>query len=186
MNYLNIPGLYNSGEEHWQTRWEKLYPDTFSRVEQKNWDIPHKEDWVQQLNLKIRNLDTSTILVAHSLGCITAVHWAAEHFSPFISGMLLVAPADVETSSKECFKSFTPVPLDKIHIPTIVVASINDRFCTMQRAAKWAAYWRARFVSVGNRGHINSQSNLNDWEEGLSLLRDLEYVVTEKRYKYAS
>lgn len=186
MNFLNIPGLFNSGESHWQTRWEKLYPDSIIRVNQDNWEQPYKEDWVQKLNQHIRQLDSPTILIAHSLGCITAVHWAVEHYCPFVSGLLLVAPADVETSSKECFKSFAPVPLNKLGIPAIVVASMNDPYCAINRAAKWAAYWGARFVGVGNKGHINSNSNLHDWEEGLSLLRELEYMGSEARYKRAS
>jgi predicted alpha/beta hydrolase family esterase len=186
MNFLNIPGLYNSGEAHWQTKWEKLNPEAFTRVQQDNWNTPVKNDWVQRLNQYVRTLETPTVLVAHSLGCITAVHWVAEHYCPFVSGILLVAPADVETSSKECFKTFAPVPLGKIGIPTIVVASMNDPYCTMSRAAKWAAYWGARFVSVGNKGHINSDSNLGNWDDGFLLLRELGYTVGENQYKRAS
>jgi uncharacterized protein len=186
MNLLNIPGLYNSGQEHWQTKWEELYPHTATRVVQDNWDTPGKNDWVRRLNESIRQLDTPTILVAHSLGCITAVHWAHEHFCPFVSGILLVAPADVESSTKEYFKSFAPVPLGKLNIPAIVVASMNDPYCEIQRAAKWAAYWGARFVSVGNKGHINSESGLGNWEDGLGLLRQLELAAGAQQYKRAS
>jgi predicted alpha/beta hydrolase family esterase len=186
MNFLNIPGLYNSGETHWQTKWEQLHPSTSSRVLQDNWHEPIKQDWVQRLNQHVRELESPTVLVAHSLGCITAVHWAAEHYCPFISGILLVAPADVENSSKEYFKTFAPVPLAKIGLPAIVVASMNDPYCSIGQAAKWAAYWGARFVSVGNQGHINSNSNLGDWEEGLSLLRELEYMAGATHYRRAS
>lgn len=186
MNFLNIPGLYNSGDLHWQTKWEQLYPQTSARVLQRDWVWPVKNEWVDRLNEEIRQLETPTILVAHSLGCITAVHWAAEHYSPFVSGMLLVAPADVETSSKECFKTFTPVPLNKLGIPAMVVASMNDPYCAINRAAKWAAYWGARFVSVGNKGHINSDSGLGNWDEGLVLLKELEYMAATSEYKYAS
>jgi uncharacterized protein len=186
MNFLNIPGLYNSGETHWQSRWEQLYPATFSRVVQDNWENPFKNDWVQKLNQHIRELETPTILVAHSLGCITAVHWVAAHYCPFVSGILLVAPADVEASSKEHFKTFAPVPLNKLNIPAIVVASMNDPYCVINRAATWAAYWGARFVSLGNKGHINSDSDLGDWEEGLALLRELEYTAGRSQYRYAS
>jgi uncharacterized protein len=183
MNYLNIPGLYNSGAFHWQTRWEELYPAQFARVQQHDWDRPEKEAWVSQLNKSINEIDEPTILIAHSLGCITAVHWTVTHYSPFICGALLVAPADVESSTKEHFQSFTPVPTEKLDIPTIVVASMNDPYCAMQRAAKWAAYWGSRFVGVGNKGHINSQSNLDDWEEGLAILQQLEHTIDNRTYR---
>lgn len=177
MKYLNIPGLYNSDEGHWQTRWEEVYPDDFSRVQQDDWNFPVKEQWVQRLDKTIKEIDTPTILVAHSLGCITAVHWAVTHYSPFICGALLVAPADVESSEKDQLKSFAPVPVEKLFIPTIVIASMNDPYCAMGRAAKWAAYWGSRFVGIGNKGHINSQSGLQDWSEGVAILKDLEEMV---------
>lgn len=177
MKYLNIPGLYNSGEQHWQTHWEQLHPDQFIRVQQENWDVPVKTSWVDRLDKAVKEIDTPTILVAHSLGCITAVHWAVTHYSPFICGALLVAPADVENSEKEILKNFAPVPAEKLFMPTIVVASMNDPYCAMERAAKWAAYWGSRFVAIGNKGHINGQSALHDWKEGFAILKSLEEVV---------
>jgi len=186
MNYLNIPGLYNSGDLHWQTRWEKLYPANFSRVQQESWDCPSKDAWVSTLDQEIRKLNVPTILVGHSLGCITAIHWAVEHYSPFIKGILLAAPADVESSTKVHLKTFAPVPLQKLPIPAIVVASMNDPYCTIERAARWAAYWGSRFVSIGDRGHINADSNLHDWSEGFVLLQELENTIGVRQYRHAS
>jgi predicted alpha/beta hydrolase family esterase len=177
MRYLNIPGLYNSGNNHWQTRWEQVYPDRFTRVQQNDWDFPNKEKWVDQLDKTVKEIDSPTILVAHSLGCITAVHWAVTHYSPFIHGALLVAPADVENSDKAILKSFAPVPVEKLFMPTIVVASMNDPYCAMERAAKWAAWWGSRFVAIGNKGHINGESDLHDWKEGQAVLWQLEELV---------
>lgn len=177
MRYLNIPGLNNSGNEHWQTRWEQIYPNRFSRVQQDDWDFPNKEQWIDRLDKSVKEIDTPTILVAHSLGCITAVHWATTHYSPFIYGALLVAPADVENSAKEILKSFAPVPVEKLYLPTIVVASMNDPYCAMEQAAKWAAYWGSRFIAIGNKGHINSESQLQDWQEGQAVLWQLEEQV---------
>jgi predicted alpha/beta hydrolase family esterase len=177
MRYLNIPGLYNSGNNHWQTRWEQVYPDRFTRVQQADWDVPNKEQWVDRLDKAVKEIDTPTILVAHSLGCITAVHWAVTHYSPFIYGALLVAPADVENSDKAILKNFAPVPTEKLYLPTIMIASTNDPYCAMERAAKWAAYWGSRFVAIGNKGHINGDSDLHDWKEGQAVLWQLEGLV---------
>jgi predicted alpha/beta hydrolase family esterase len=54
MRYLNIPGLYNSGDDHWQTRWERIYPDRFIRVQQENWEVPVKESWVDRLDKPLK------------------------------------------------------------------------------------------------------------------------------------
>jgi predicted alpha/beta hydrolase family esterase len=64
------------------------------------------------------------------------------------------------------------------------VASMNDPYCAMQRAVTWAAYWGSRFISIGNRGHINSQSGLENWEEGWSILKQLENMTESKSHQY--
>jgi predicted alpha/beta hydrolase family esterase len=33
-----LPGLNNSGPQHWQTHWEQLYG--FTRIQQMDWDTP--------------------------------------------------------------------------------------------------------------------------------------------------
>jgi predicted alpha/beta hydrolase family esterase len=46
---LILPGLGNSGPEHWQSYWEREEP-LFERVLQRNWETPHCQDWVARLN----------------------------------------------------------------------------------------------------------------------------------------
>jgi uncharacterized protein len=170
MHYLIIPGLHNSEAAHWQSQWENHDPQSFVRVQQNEWTKPLKSDWVDTLNNTIRRYERPVILVAHSLGCLTVAHWAVSHYSPFVAGALLVAPADVESTQHETLRSFAPIPLSRFSFPSIVVASTNDPYAATHRAAQWAAYWGSRFVSVGNKGHINTASNLGMWSEGLSLL----------------
>ena len=55
-----------------------------------------------------------------------------------------------------------------------VVASGDDPYCAIERAREMAGHWGARFVEVGVRGHVNADSGLGDWPEGLALLRALE------------
>ena len=43
-NVLILPGLYNSGLMHWQSRWEALYPE-MQRVNQYDWETPSFDDW---------------------------------------------------------------------------------------------------------------------------------------------
>jgi predicted alpha/beta hydrolase family esterase len=68
-NYFIVPGLGNSGPEHWQTYFEKS-GDNFKRIIQQEWDAPHCEDWIETINKTISSHDPSTIiLIVHSLGC---------------------------------------------------------------------------------------------------------------------
>lgn len=186
MQFLNVPGLYNSGPRHWQSSWETLHRHSFTRVEQKNWEKPLKEEWVSRLNDYIQQLTGPTILVAHSLGCITVAHWAASYESPLVRGAFLVAPADVESSSKDHFKTFAPVPLAPIAFPSTVIASTNDPYCAIDRAARWAAYWGSRFKCVGDKGHINSDSGLQHWNDGMEYLLELKHLAAAPEYKFAS
>ncbi|HNN16403.1 MAG TPA: alpha/beta hydrolase, partial [Giesbergeria sp.] len=36
-----------------------------------------------------------------------------------------------------------------------------------------ASDWGARFIDAGERGHINAESGLGDWAEGMELLQSL-------------
>ncbi|RYF99443.1 MAG: hypothetical protein EOO02_16890, partial [Chitinophagaceae bacterium] len=110
MKYIIVPGLNNSGPEHWQTKWELNDPYIFSRVEQRSWDQPEKTSWVEELENSVAAVKGPVILIAHSLGCVTVAHWAANYSSGRVAGAMLVAPADVEKSNKSVFTTFCPVP----------------------------------------------------------------------------
>ncbi len=171
MHHLIIPGLNNSGPRHWQSFWEKSLPDS-NRVVQENWESPEKRDWVERLDRYIRELRTETVFVAHSLGSITAVEWLLQFKNPLVRGAFLVAPADAD--SVEIIRDFAPVPLERLPVPSMVVASENDPYVSMERAKLFAASWGARLVNVGALGHINAKMDLGEWPDGRRLLADFE------------
>ena len=172
-NYLIIPGLGNSGPAHWQTWFEKTIPGC-TRIEQKEWDAPALQDWLQAIDEAVAAYDPSTVvLIGHSLGCSTIAHWA-KHSRKQIKGALLVAPSDIEAPVYTFpATGFTPVPLDKIPFKTIVVASTNDVWVTEARARFFANHWGSDFISIGDAGHINADAGYGAWEEGVSILKKL-------------
>jgi predicted alpha/beta hydrolase family esterase len=173
-HFLTVPGLASSGPQHWQTIWEEQYPHLFSRVRQDNWDWPVKVDWVAQLQKQISELTQPTVLIAHSLGCITVAHWAQEHSSEWIRGALLVAPADVELSKRLNFVvGFNPIPAKPFSFRSIVVASTNDIYASISRSKLFAENWGSEFINIGKKGHINAVSGLGDWSEGKEILGQL-------------
>lgn len=173
---LLIPGLWNSGPQHWQSHWERDRPDC-RRVEQANWETPNRVDWVTTLDRAIGATDGDVLLASHSLGCVTVAHWAATADGATrgkVRGALLVAPSDVEAPIyPKGTTGFRPMPLGRLPFPTIVVASRDDIWVAFERAASFARSWGSRLLDVGDRGHINADSNLGAWPEGQSLLRDL-------------
>lgn len=169
---LILPGLFNSGPEHWQSRWESAHPE-FHRVMQDDWERPRCSDWIARLDAAVAAAPAA-VLVAHSSSCALIAHWAARPSSRFVKGALLVAPSDPEAPSYPAGPTgFAPVPLRPLPFPSILVASTDDPFVTLERARAFAGAWGSRFVNAGNAGHINSQSGLGDWPAGLTLLEEL-------------
>lgn len=174
VKYWTMPGLAGSDQGHWQTIWEKERPEDFFRVEQDNWDWPVMSQWVSRLQENLERAKNPVILIAHSLGCMTLVHWSKLYGSEKVAGALLVAPADVEHSPRLSFvEGFTPVPLEKFPFPSKLIASTNDIYMTIERSAYFAEQWGSEFINVGEQGHINASSGLADWPQGKSYLLDL-------------
>jgi predicted alpha/beta hydrolase family esterase len=170
---LILPGLGNSGPEHWQTHWQKKNP-AFARVEQRDWDTPDRDHWIATLDRAIAAQPAPPLLIAHSLACALVAHWADKH-GRALHGALLVAPADVESDlhTPPEVRGFAPIPLSRIPGRTIVAASADDPFVDPARAREFAAAWGAKLVEVGKHGHINSASGLGDWPQGRALLAEL-------------
>jgi uncharacterized protein len=169
-----LPGIGNSGPEHWQTRWERHNPE-FKRVQQYDWDSPDRAEWVATLEATVGATQGEVVLVAHSLACLVVAHWANQTRSLHrIKAALLVAVPDPEGSHfpREAH-GFSPVPLQPLGFPSLVVASSNDPYANLKYAERCARAWGARFREIGARGHINSQSGLGNWFEGFELLRSL-------------
>jgi uncharacterized protein len=169
-NYFIIPGLGNSGPEHWQTYFETK-GDNFSRIDQQEWDAPNCEDWIAKIDDALADIDLSTVvLIGHSLGCTTIAYWA-KRYGKKIKGALLVAPSDVDVSGYNFpTVGFSPIPSEKISFKTIVVASTNDEWVTLERAQYFANSWGSEFINIGEAGHINTAAGFGKWDEGLELL----------------
>ncbi len=172
---LIIPGLGGSGEEHWQSYWLAAFPQARKLV-QDNWQEPRLDQWLQRLQEALLAIDSPTLLVAHSLGVSLVLHWAVSaHPDARVKGALLVAPADVDSPghTPEVTRNFAPMPVEKLPFPSIVVASENDPYVSLPRAKYFAQAWGSELVNVGRKGHINAQSNVGPWEEGMIILQTL-------------
>lgn len=172
-NYLIVPGLGNSGPEHWQTYFENS-GDNFYRIEQEEWEAPTCEEWIATIDRKVLDFDLSTVvLIGHSLGCATIAHWSKK-YKRQIKGALLVAPSDLEAAHYTFpAKGFAPIPLEKINFKTIVVASTDDVWVSLDRARFFADHWGSEFINIGNAGHINVASGHTNWDEGMKILERL-------------
>jgi hypothetical protein len=170
---LLLPGWQDSGPIHWQSRWEALHG--YPRVQQDDWLWPRRGDWMARLDEVLLDDDTPAVLVAHSLGCHLVAAWAAHtQHAARVHAALLVAPPDPEREDMPPnLYNWRPIVRQRLPFASLVVASSDDPYCHLARAAEMAADWGSAWWLLGAHGHINGESNLGDWVEGHALLRSL-------------
>lgn len=171
---LLLPGWQNSDADHWQSRWQQRYG--YQRLEQHDWQRPLRGDWSARLQDHLVDAPAPVVLVAHSLGCILTAWWAAH--SPLarskVRAALLVAPGDVEQPDlRQQLPGWSPVALQALPFPSVLVGSHNDPYCAQARAQQFAQAWGSQWVDAGAAGHINTASGLGDWDAGHALLQNL-------------
>ncbi|MBC3832709.1 alpha/beta hydrolase [Undibacterium amnicola] len=170
-DFIIQPGWKNSGSDHWQTHWERVLDA--KRVANKDWEEPALKDWLDGLDTAIGQCAKPVVVIAHSLGCATVAHYAA-NFPQKIHAALLVAPADVEReNAPSTLGSFAPLPQLALPFSSRVIASTNDPFCDRIRAEKFSATWGSSVVYLVAAGHINTASGHTEWNSGLEELRSL-------------
>lgn len=178
-NVLILPGWQNSGPGHWQSRWEALHG--FRRVDQHDWMTPRRGDWIARLEDVILGCNGPVLLVAHSLGCVLTAAWAQiSRSTGRVGGALLVAPGDTERDElRGALPGWAPIVRQPLPFASILLGSRNDPYCDAGKARALADAWGSRFVDCGECGHINADSGLGDWTEGLARLDELT-TKTEK------
>jgi predicted alpha/beta hydrolase family esterase len=170
---LTLPGYADSGPDHWQSHWERA-DSACRRVVQDDWLTPRLANWLAALDEHVAECAAPPVLAAHSLACSLVAHWAGRA-GVAVRGALLVAPADVDSPLRTPaeVRSFSPIPLVRLPFPSIVVASTDDPFVSLDRAVAFAAAWGSRLVTIERAGHINADAGFGPWPEGRALLAEL-------------
>jgi uncharacterized protein len=139
-------------------------------VEQADWEAPDPTSWVAAIDAAVAAAPGPPILVAHSLGALAVVLWAAVAQRP-AAGAFLVAPPDVErTDTPPPLRGFGPVPRRRLPFPALVVASRDDPYLAWDRALDLAAAWGAQLLDAGAAGHVNTAAGYGAWPAGERLL----------------
>jgi len=175
--FIHLPGIGNSGEAHWQSRWEQADP-TIRRFGPASWDQPDLADWIAALDRAIGAATAPPVLVAHSLACLLVAHWQQRTSLP-VKGALLVAVPDPRSPAFPAEAAgFASVPETRFRFPSTIVASTDDPFASLSYVQARARQWGSELVDVGAKGHINGASNLGDWPEGRRILREFDARIS--------
>lgn len=170
---LILPGLGGAKPGHWQMRWAERMTSA-AIVEQADWLEPDAEDWIATIDQACRLTTRPVVLVAHSTSVSAVVH-AAPRLPDNVCAAFLVAPTDVELSlaAPVATHVFRPIPRDPLPFPSMVVASDNDPYVSIDRAVEFATCWGSDFHQAGEAGHINVASGHGPWPEGLLMFTRL-------------
>lgn len=170
---LLLPDWRDAGCGLWLSRWEAR--PGYRRVQQHDWAHPRRGDWCARLQDVLLDQPQPVALAAHGLGCILVAWWAAHtRHADRVRGALLVAPTDVERPDlREHLPGWAPIARQRLPFPSTVVASTDDAWGSASQAAALAAAWGSALTLAGARGHLDADSGLGDWPEGLALLQSL-------------
>ncbi len=165
---LIVPGLGDSGANHWQTRWQAKLPRA-RRVEQVSWDRPTRPAWVAAIRAALAGSAQPVVTVAHSLGVIALVAALTEDAPAPVAGAFLVSPPSEATirAIPAIDPAFAATPTAPLPCPSVLVASRNDPYARYEDLENMALDWGSRLVDAGEAGHVNADSGHGPWPEGL-------------------
>ena len=178
---LIVPGLFGSGEDHWQRHWLRDNPGSVL-IEQSDWQHPRLEDWMARLEAALEA--GPAYVVAHSLGCLLTAAVARGKAARNIRGALLVAPCDLVTT-RGLHPGHIDFPLlqqTRLPFPTTVVGSLNDIYMSLDQVTEISREWGAELRVLGQAGHINIDSGYGRWTGAYGLFSQLR-VKAEHRDK---
>jgi uncharacterized protein len=167
-HFLIQPGWQNSGPHHWQTLWQGQLGKAATRVPQEDWLVPERFAWVKTLKQTISRTPAPVVILAHSIGCMTTIF--AMQAAP-VAAVVLVAPADAERpNAPGALHTFTPIAMEPLATPALLVASDSDPYCTLERAQGFAQGWKADLEIVNGGGHINADAGFGPWPDGWAMV----------------
>ena len=169
---LILPGIGNSGPQHWQSIWEQSHPE-FVRVQQRDWNNPVCEEWVAAIEEAVKRSGPDVVLVAHSLACLVVAHWAARAHAPIKAALLVAVPNSNGSNFPKEAAGFSETPALPFSFPSTVVISTDDPYGSSEHSEQLARAWGSGVVQIGNCGHINASSGLGAWRAGYELLNQL-------------
>jgi predicted alpha/beta hydrolase family esterase len=173
MRRVYLAGIGNSGPAHWQALWHAQREDVVW-VERSDWDVAGRDTWVEETRAALVRVDGSKILIAHSLGCLLAGEFLTQYGPSGVVGALLVSVPDPAGSAFPAQATgFHSALTLHMPVPSIVVASSDDPYGSIEYVRAAASHWGSRLHEIGARGHINADSQLGTWPHGAGFMDEL-------------
>ena len=174
-----VPELRDHDPDHWQSHLAAEMTASVT-VEPLAENKMSREARVAALGRTLDAIEGDVILVAHSAGVLTTLHWAAAA-TRRIRAAMLVTPVDVERPLPDGYprideladNGWMPTPREPLPFPSLVVASRNDPLAERARVEALAFDWGSKVFDAGPVGHLNPAAGFGPWPMGRWLLARL-------------
>ncbi|MCA0323585.1 MAG: alpha/beta hydrolase [Actinobacteria bacterium] len=170
MTLVLVPGLRGSAPDHWQEHLAQPADAVHLRTDRGPLDLDAR---VADLDEAVTSVDRP-IIIAHSAGVLTLLHWAARAPRSVTSKVLealLVTPPTLNAELPPVYPRLTeladhgwlPVPTQALPFPATVGLSDDDPLGPAGEVRDLAADWGAVVVELGAVGHANPASGHGPW-----------------------
>ncbi|MGE7718200.1 hypothetical protein SAMN04487776_12325 [Priestia megaterium] len=181
-----IHGYGASPSSHWFPWLKgKLIVDDHqvSVLHMPNSSDPKKEDWLETLANKIKNLDTNTYFVAHSLGSITLLNYL-EQLDPLpeFGGFILVSGFSERLSSLPSLDPFTVKEVNYQKIISAansraVIAAKDDYIVPFQLSQNLSKQLDTLFYPLEKGGHFLEDDGFITFKLVYDILNNMTKIV---------
>jgi predicted alpha/beta hydrolase family esterase len=169
---LIVAGHTGAGPDHWQTRLiTKLKAARL--VEQDDWLYGSLDVAIARIVNAVATAPKPVVFVGHSVGSALVPHaisalTTAKVVDRIKGAFLVTPPSEKSLATLHGIDArFQHIPRDPLPFPSVLVASSNDPYATLEDSADMALAWGSKLIEAGAAGHINMESGHGPWPEGM-------------------
>ena len=187
MKIFIIHGYQSSPEQHWfpwlATKIEQM-GSQFEIVHLQGSDQPDFATWRQNLEAQVHPLNEQTIIVAHSLGCISVLDYLSEALNGrLIKAIFMVAGFNEKLTALPELNQF--VQQAKLNDALLrfriqqrySLFSCNDPFVPAPLSIRFGQLLNAQMIEVKKAGHFMQSDGLSEFPQ---LWEKLEKLLVEQ------
>ena len=160
----------SSGSDHWQARWLRNMKSA-RLVGPADWHQPTIGDWSERIVAAVSTGTRPAVIVAYDCGATAVAAAAPQLGQTRLAGAFLVAVPDFDVARHDLWPArqggFAQVPLHRFPVPTKLIASSTDPYCTVERSQEIGRAWGADVSIIANAGRLDEQAGHGPWPEGL-------------------
>lgn len=163
---LLVPGEpLTSG--HWMHRWAK-WSEHCRVVELGLWDEPHRNTWVNKLNLAIRHANRPVVVVTDDIAALALAWWVqfeGDSAQNDVLGAVIVSAPNVDLPGSDArLARFGACPRQALPFSAFLVSDVRDSAVSQRAIARLSKDWGAFLVSDDTRG---------SWPQGWTLVQTI-------------